>query len=428
MLGIVALGPLLAEEKKPAGQVVVLTNDATLQGQVQRIGDAYYIRGERGTSVLKADQVAKVLDTLPETYAFLRSRANLRDPDERCRLARWCRSNGLAMEADAEVAGALELRPDHPEAIQLRTLLERDRAKAALKAQSTSTSAVSGAKPETPSRATFVALEGWDHVQSGPLFVEYTRSIQPTLFNGCGTGACHGNIDKAPGGFIVRRPYDAGNVTPYLTRQNLTQTLLLIDKKEPEKSKLLKKALEPHGGAIRGPLGDADSPAYRQLAAWVAKVAPSTVDNSEGVFASGKPIERAPVKTGAEPEGSSGFAAKHTPGPTAQEAVGPLQRGEPRKGTELKQPGTMGTEDPTQTELPRDAFGSPIPTRTYGKPPNKPSWLQTKLFGAPKEPPPQAGIAAEQPAWAAEKVPITNDPYDPAPFNRLFHGRKDSKP
>jgi hypothetical protein len=438
MLGIIALGPLLAEDK-PAVQIIVLANDATLQGQVQRIDNAYHIRGERGTTVLPAQQVAKVVDSLPEAYAFLRSRANLRDPDERCRLARWCRSAGLEMEAIMEVGCALELRPDHAEAIGLRNLLQEDRAKAARKTPAPPdrspplqgvAAGVNTANGTTKAPSTtFVALEGWDHVQSGPLFVEYTRAIQPMLFNGCGTGACHGNVENAAAAFTLRRPYDASNVTPHLTRQNLAQTLVQIDKKEPERSKLLKKALEPHGGATRGPLGSSDSPAYRQLAAWVAKVAPSTGTNGEGVFASSTPPERTPMKPPQEMEGGSGFATRHTPGERAMEAQGPLQRGESRKGSEQKPLNVTTQEDLSQSDLPRDAFGSPIPPRKPLNAPNqskRPAWLPGRIFGAPKEPPPQTGGTTEPPSWTTE--PISKDPYDPALFNRHFHGRKDLKP
>src|SRR5262245_3889546 len=93
VLAICAFCPGLAEDK-PTTQVVVLVNDSTLQGQVQRIDNAYHIRTERGTTVLPANQVVKVVGNLAEAYAFLRNRANLRDPDERCRLARWCRTVG----------------------------------------------------------------------------------------------------------------------------------------------------------------------------------------------------------------------------------------------------------------------------------------------------------------------------------------------
>src|SRR5262249_44928161 len=129
LLGICILGSVLAEEK-PTAQVVILANDTTLRGQVQRIENAFHIRTERGTTVLPANQVIKVVANLEEAYSFLRNRANLRDPDERCRLARWCRTVGMEEEARIEVEVALALRTDHAEAQEIKAQLQQARVKA----------------------------------------------------------------------------------------------------------------------------------------------------------------------------------------------------------------------------------------------------------------------------------------------------------
>jgi hypothetical protein len=420
LLGCCVLGALGADEKPP-WKVVVLVTDATMQGQVQRIDNAFHIRNERGTSVVPASQVLKVLDNLEEAYGFLRTRANLRDPDEHCRLARWCRSVGLETEARIEVEVALALRADHSEALQLRNVLQQVRTK--LSSQTSPPAKPSTAAPKRDASSkpgVLVTLEGWDHAMSGPAFAEYTRNIQPILMNGCGNGACHGN-DKTAGGFQLRKPYGAGNTTPYLTRQNLVQTLALIDKKEPERSALLKKALEPHGGGMKPPLGGKEAPAYRQLEEWLAKVAPST-GRTEDVFAN-KNEERPLRNERTKQESEAGFATNHTPGTKAQDAqVVPAGNVTPPKP---ESPG-MGDNGPR-----RDAFGGPLdnprpPVAEPVKPKSpRPSWLPARLFGAPKEPPPHVGATTDLPAWAAEPPVPSHDPYDPQPFNHHFHGRKE---
>ena len=427
LLVFVALGPLLAEEK-PAGQVIVLVNDVTLQGQVQRVEKAFHIRTERGTTILPANQVQRVLGSLEEAYAFLRGRANLRDPDERCRLARWCRSVGLEEEARIEVEVALALRPDHAQARQMQAQMQEVRRRAAVKPPVTPTpsSPTPSARPvSTPDKtARPLTLEGWDHALSGPLFVQYTRKIQPILFNGCGTGACHGNREPAPGDFALRRPYDPGSITAYLTRQNLAQTLQLIDRKDSSQSKLLKMAVTPHGHAKYAPLIGTDSPAYHQLEAWVAQVAPKPA-STEGVFASKGEATESPPREPQPADGRGGFAAKHTPGPTAQEAP-VLQVGHDKPLNPEKKP--------SEGQVRRDAFGSPLePGRPPGADLRKPksaglaAWMPGKLFAAPKEPPPGTASVTELPDWVAAPSVPSADPYDPAPFNRHFHGRPDGK-
>ena len=101
-----------------------------MQGQIERDGDQYRVRRSVGETCVPADSVACLCDTLEEAYAFLRSRANLQDADERMRLARWCQLHGLKSQAIAEMRSAVELRPSSKACRRLLENLERASAQA----------------------------------------------------------------------------------------------------------------------------------------------------------------------------------------------------------------------------------------------------------------------------------------------------------
>src|SRR5262245_1568661 len=103
-----AAGP----DKPQAGKVLVLDNDRTLEGDIERVGDRYCIRRSVGVTWVPAERVAGVCASKADALAFLRRRSNLDDPDERLRLSRWCHLQGLRNQALVEVKAAVQLRPD----------------------------------------------------------------------------------------------------------------------------------------------------------------------------------------------------------------------------------------------------------------------------------------------------------------------------
>src|SRR5262245_1318930 len=77
------------------GRVLLLRNERALEGDVRREGEEYRVRRAIGEVAVPAAAVLKLCAGWEDVYQFLRSQANLRDPDEHLRLARWCRLNGL---------------------------------------------------------------------------------------------------------------------------------------------------------------------------------------------------------------------------------------------------------------------------------------------------------------------------------------------
>src|SRR5438874_13492773 len=117
---LAALAPvwlLLPAGQPPAapttGKVLILDNERTLEGEIERVGEQYRIRRPVGELWVLAETTLRLCETREEAYAFLRARANLLDPDERLRLARWCQLQGLRRQALEEASAAVELRPSH---------------------------------------------------------------------------------------------------------------------------------------------------------------------------------------------------------------------------------------------------------------------------------------------------------------------------
>ena len=66
------------------------------------MGDQYRVRRKIGETWVPASQVLHVCASYEEAYRFLKSRANLSDPEDSYRLAQWCQAHGLREEALAE--------------------------------------------------------------------------------------------------------------------------------------------------------------------------------------------------------------------------------------------------------------------------------------------------------------------------------------
>src|SRR5262249_2971984 len=86
----------------------------------------YHIRRELGESWIPADKVLLLCASRAEAFQFLRGRTNLRDADERLKLARWCQVHGMQEQGLVEVKAALELKPNNTEARRLLRCFERN--------------------------------------------------------------------------------------------------------------------------------------------------------------------------------------------------------------------------------------------------------------------------------------------------------------
>src|SRR5262249_27790768 len=111
---LMALAPawaLLRAQDRPAprtsGRGLILQNHRTLEGEIERAGDLFVIRRGDSELTVSVREALCLCADWDEAYGLMCKQANLRDPDERVRLANWCQMNGLTDRALAEVNEAL---------------------------------------------------------------------------------------------------------------------------------------------------------------------------------------------------------------------------------------------------------------------------------------------------------------------------------
>jgi hypothetical protein len=176
----------------------------------------------------------------------MRSRANLDDPDERIRLAKWCQVNHRIEPALAEARAALEMRPRHGESKQLVKVLQVTPTGKASKALSDL------APPPVPHiDLSFESVTG------------FSLRIQPILMNTCVN--CHSGNHR--GKFRLYRLHEGGE--RIATHRNLAAVLSQVSLDKPAASPLLVMAVCAHGDAKSSPIPGRQSPTFQLLCNWL---------------------------------------------------------------------------------------------------------------------------------------------------------------
>lgn len=360
------LGVAESAPDRTTGRVLLLEGDRALEGQIQREGEDYLIRRAVGELWVSGDKVRRLCAGWQEAYAYVRSQANLGDPDERLRLARWCQLHGLRKEALAEATAAAQLRPADAEARRLQGLLRR--------------ALVSG-KPSKPVRSCGDVAPAKRALTPVDLNADamggFTTRVQPILMNAC--AACHAG--NRSGSFQLLRAYPGGSLSRRATQYNLAAVVAQIDRERPHLSPLLIKAISIHGGANQAPLKGRQAVAFRNLDDWVEK---TLADNPQ--------LQEEPARASADrsagkaPTVRSKRPVIHDP----TEEVGSYQLAVPVNPAEAGAPSVVAMTGPTPAG--REAGA--------GQPKARPQ-------SAPKPPP----------------VP-PRDPFDPVIFNGEMHPDK----
>jgi hypothetical protein len=317
LCGLVALAPLAARaapDGPNSGKVLILDNERTIEGDVERFGDRYRVCCGGGTSWVPAERVLRVCANKEEAFAFLRRRANLNDPDERLRLARWCHLGGLPEQALAEVKAAVALRPEHDESRRLLHYLEQP-------ARPSAGAASPPAPAVSPLDRPVVEL-------SADALGQFATQVQPILMNAC--ARCH--VAGTGGAFRLQRTYAAGWTNRRITQQNLAAVLAQLNLRQPERSKLLVKAVSAHGPTGEAPLRGRQAEAFKALDDWV-KLTLSNNPSLAERLAAPAPVapavkrEPAPVRSDV-PVVPSATPAAETPRPTPMTPA-PARRTDP---------------------------------------------------------------------------------------------------
>ncbi len=254
---------------------VLLQNGNVIRGTASTVGPLVVIRRDQSNEVkLDARQVAHIAPTMRELYEFRVARRQVRDTASYHDDARWCFRNGLYAEMAEALDAAQQFNPSHPETIRLRRQLQQA-LDAAAKPSAVHSPASVDAEPvsvavELPTARQQPRQTSDDDLMSLNLssdaLVYFTSRVQPILINRCGNNGCHRSPGDAPWqlthmGIQVRPP-------ARMTRLNLVATLKLINQAQPENSKLLQYAVQPHGGRREPPLRTPDDVALESLRQW----------------------------------------------------------------------------------------------------------------------------------------------------------------
>jgi hypothetical protein len=301
--GWVVLPAAAQDLPRTTGRVLVLSNEQTIEGVIERQGEQYRVRRPVGEVWVQQEQVLRLCQDHGEAYQFLRSRANLRDPDEHVRLSNWCQAHGLKKEAMDEARMVAQMRPNDAASIGLLKNLER-----AQRMHQTPQETKPHQEPESP-----------PPVDTNSLSMFVTR-VQPILMNACAN--CHAT--GRGGAFRLSRTYEHGWNSRKTTLQNLSAVLARVDVEQPQASLFLTKAVSIHGAMSQPALKDRDIPAFRALEEWVR----TTIESNPHLAQKAHALSQAGARTlpEASPQASAGEVEKK---PMAKPAAPPLDRKEP---------------------------------------------------------------------------------------------------
>jgi hypothetical protein len=239
---------LFAQEalSRVSGKVLILQNERAFEGDIEKVGELYRVRKSGGEIVVAANQALRLCSDWNDALAFMRSRANLEDPDEHIRLAKWCQVNHQIEHALAEAKIAMDMRPRHGETKQLVKLLEV-------------TPIRTNTRPAADANAAPVP-----HIDlSFESVTAYTQKIQPILMNTCVN--CHSTGHE--GKFRLYRLHEGGERVA--THRNLAAVLSQVSLDKPAASPLLVMAVCAHGDAKGSPIPGRQSPTFVTLCTWI---------------------------------------------------------------------------------------------------------------------------------------------------------------
>lgn len=369
------------------GRVLLLDNFHTLEGEITKVEDQYHLRRPVGEMWIPARKVLSLCGSLQEAFDYMASRANLRDPDERLRLARWSQLRGLREQAIEQARAAVEMRPQHLESKRLLQSLQR-------------TGTETATTPQSPREEGTSAPAPAPLVECNPeSLVLFTNRVQPILMNACAT--CHAN--GRGGAYKLVRAFEQGSVLRRATQQNLATTMAYVHRDRPLSSPLLVRAVTAHGEADRPPLKNRQIPAYRTLEDWIRLAVENTQGRDLPVWPAQRPAEtREPVEPMA-PAGSGSNRPMAAAAPRIADPV-PMRPSAPSPASGPAQPAHSSSEDL------RPSGGATTPS-AGPLPPSVPPGAESRLHS--REPPVLAAFG-ESMAESRSKPGSEGNPQGPA--------------
>ncbi len=274
-------------------RVLLLRTGRMLEGRVRRISTGWLVSQRNGHVVIPFDQVRFDADDVEEVYQRLRLEVRKPTAGTHLKLADWCFSQKMYVEATAELRDALKLDSSNETARVMLHRVEQEirRQTQPIEEAEKKPSATIGvlrigaaASSESPPEAR--SLSGLSR-QTADNFV--TR-IQPLLANKCGNARCHGTAAKND--FRLEHVPSRSGSFRLRVERNLAATLKFVDPDMPLGSRLLMPIGRSHGGrpVFSGRFGSEQSRILREWVLTAAKELSETGNSRlRSVVASSEP-------------------------------------------------------------------------------------------------------------------------------------------
>ncbi|MEZ6135038.1 MAG: hypothetical protein R3C53_09035 [Pirellulaceae bacterium] len=407
LMGQTALLGQQLPQSAPLLGAVLLKNDRILLGDVEVRGDTYVVQiAEQSSVSLSKSQVAYVGRNLADLYAYKLQSIKKWEVGDHFQMTRWCLTHGLRNEAVLHYGEVAKQAAGHPRVKQLAIeiklkLLEvpEFRTFVGIEPVAGPPSLVqrSGAKqlgsPTQPGGGSdVVSASGtlsadtlqMNVVQHPQIVQQFSSRVQPILINRCSQAACHGS----QGSNALRLVAPFGRSSNELSSQNLASVLEQISPTSDQLSPLLAYATTAHGLQRKPGIEVTESTLITELRNWIGFVQ-NPVVTAEANSATQVQTQLA--------SGLRGVAAPGTPGGTSDSELTRV--------------------DPGIASLKR------VP-RPATDPPQPPAYLPKVAGFPPGESPPSLSELDELERQINEVAPSSNDPFDPAAFNRQMQPKQ----
>jgi hypothetical protein len=264
--------PLDGEEAivaAPGQEMLILRNGQTFEGRITQKDDLYLIDLGDGQVRVKVADVDVICNSLEDGYKRKRVLIEVGDVHAHLELAQWCMRHKLFGPAAAELADATDADPNHPMIGVLRHRLEIAMEPPLLPTQAVEKStAPSGEELDRMAR----------NLPRGTVET-FTQLVQPVLLNHCATSGCHGpqssselRLFRVPASQLASRR---------ITQRNLYSVLTFVDHENPNASRLLTAATEPHGSLKLPIFNEHQATQYKRIESWVHQLAGQSGSESE---------------------------------------------------------------------------------------------------------------------------------------------------
>lgn len=247
-------------------RVLVLVDGQLIENPFLVRPDGYDVQVAGGRLFVESSRVRFVARSRDDAYVQMRRSYPSLTPEVHMTLARWCLTNRLPDQAEREVLDALHLDPNRQDARRLLQSILQSRETDPSTPPATGVTQYPSLKLSALPLPEARSLAGL----SRPLAQSYVRHIQPLLSNKCATAGCHGVNARSQFQLTSTRT----GSQPLTAERNLAAILKQVDLAHPSQSPLLSVAVGTHGGmrepAFRGRSG---SQQQQMLKQWVLSVA-----------------------------------------------------------------------------------------------------------------------------------------------------------